>query len=319
MPKPLVVVRWHGDIVATNDAFPLGFDGPPPEGVTIEVVDVSKEKHGLNLRPAIPVLALVSLAASVILHAGFGAGVIVAAWFAPPQPPSGGIMPPQNDQSGEEAPILKVAAGEPAPEPPKPEVKPEPPKPEPPKPPAQEPPEEIPTLVDEQASTPPPAPPIDETPPSEIVTDGAKGSDDLTAGPTACARPPVVANKGPTCRRNVVFGAINKSPSCYVDVVAKENQAGVLTYPCNGDGAATLSFGNKRFTGAVINGKVDVCTGTEYLFSDQCKWTSAQRVSGSVGDGELHFTYGEGPKPGQHNCAQKCGATSTITIGALPN
>lgn len=318
MQSPLVVVRWHGEIIGTKDSFPLGFQGPPPEGVTIEAIDVSAEKQGLNLRPAIPVLLVGGIVASVILHAVFGASVIVAAWFAPPQRASGGIMPPQNDQSGEESPILKVAANDPAPEPPKEVVPPKPePPPPPPKPPvAEKPPEEIPALVDEQASSPPPSLP-EEPPPSEIVTDGANGSDDITAGPTACKRPPVAANKGPTCRRNVVFKGLQKSPSCYVDTVAQEGQAGVLTYPCNGDGAATLRFGSKSFHGAVVGGKVDVCTGTEYLFSDQCKWTSAQRVSGSVGNGELQFTYGEAPKPGQHNCAMKCGATATISVGAL--
>lgn len=315
--QPLVVVRWHGEIIGTKESFPLGFQGPPPEGVTIEAIDVSAEKQGLNLRPAVPVLLLVGLAASIVLHGLFGAGVGVAHWFKQNEPPSGGIMPPQNDQSGEEAPILKVAAGDPAPEPPK-EVTPPKPEPTPPKPPTPkvDKPEEIPTLVDEQASSPPPSLP-EEAQPSEIVTDGASGSDDITAGPTACKRPPVAANSGPTCRRNVVFKGLQKSPSCYVDTVAQEGQAGVLTYPCNGDGAATLRFGSKSFHGAVIGGKVDVCTGTEYLFSDQCKWTSAQRVSGSVANGEMQFTYGEAPKPGQHNCAAKCGATATISVGAL--
>ncbi|MBS2016332.1 MAG: hypothetical protein JST00_25840 [Deltaproteobacteria bacterium] len=318
MPAPLVLVRWHGEVIATSDAFPHGFHGPPPEGVTIEVVDVSAERKGLNLRPAVPVLLLVGLLASVILHAGLGAGVAVAAWFAPPQrPASGGIMPPQNDQSGALDPVLKVAANDPPPEPAK-DTTPPKPEPTPPKPAANEPQEEIPALVDEQASSAPPGLPEEPTP-SEIISDGASGSDDITAGPTACAKPPVAANSGPTCRRNVVFKALQKSPGCYVDTVAQENQTGVLTFPCNGDGAASLRFGNKTFHGAVVNGKVDVCTGTEYLFVDHCKWTSAQRVTGSVGNGELHFTYGEAPKAGQQNCAMKCGATATISVGALPN
>ncbi len=319
--QPLVVVRWHGEVIATHDQFPLGIEGAP-EGVTVEVVDVSAERAGMNLRPAVPVLLLVSLLASVILHAGVGTALVVAANRGGPSGPiSSEIMPPQNDESAAvQDPILKVAREEPPPEPPK-EKTPEPEPPKPPDPPKADPPpppEDTALAVEDLPAA--PAEPADiETPPppAEIAPDGQGGTDDFSASPTTCARAPAAANHGPKCKRSVVFTGLQKSPSCYVDTVAHEGQAGVLTFPCSGDGEASLRFGKKTFIGAVVNGKVDVCTGTEYLFSDHCKWTSAQRVTGTVGNGDLRFTYGEAPKPGQQSCAAACGATASIVFGAL--
>src|SRR5438132_1423341 len=118
MPSPLVVVRWHGDVIATHDAFPLGLEDPP-EGL-----------------PA----------------------------------------------------------------------------------------EEIPVAVDDEASS--ASTPPEESIQGEIVTEASQGTDDVTASPTTCARAPAAANNGPKCRRAVVFNAIQKTPTCYVDTVAKEGQSG---------------------------------------------------------------------------------------------
>jgi hypothetical protein len=92
-----------------------------------------------------------------------------------------------------------------------------------------------------------------------------------------------------------------------------------LTFPCDGNGPATLTFGTRSFAGARTSGDVEVCAGTQFPWDDGCTWTSAQRVSGSIASGELRFVYGEAPKAGQRRCMPACGATGTIRIASEPD
>jgi hypothetical protein len=58
-----------------------------------------------------------------------------------------------------------------------------------------------------------------------------------------------------------------------------------------------------------------MCAGTEYPFSDGCRWTSAQRVRGRLGMGDLAFEYGEAPKAGTHkSCARACSASGRVHV-----
>lgn len=140
------------------------------------------------------------------------------------------------------------------------------------------------------------------------------GRDAVTASAATCTHVAPPAAHGAMCTKSVVVDGVSKRPGCFVDTVFTSGQRGKLTLPCDGDGPATLSFGAKSFTGAVIGGKVDVCTGTEYPFGDGCTWLSAQRVSGPVASGALKFAYGEAPRAGQHDCASACTATATVRL-----
>lgn len=143
---------------------------------------------------------------------------------------------------------------------------------------------------------------------------GQNGRDAVSTSPATCAPPPPATASGPMCTRSVVVVKLEAPPGCFTDTVVKSGQHGTLTAPCEGDGPATLAFGSRSFHGAAKSGRVDVCTGTEFPWSDGCAWTSAQHVSGSVADGTLRFSYGEAPKPGQQSCAPACGATGTVRI-----
>ncbi len=172
--------------------------------------------------------------------------------------------------------------------------------------------ERAPSLVDEEAR--PEPPPTEEAVPTEVVAHGSAGADTISTSPSICAPPDGVVGRGPKCQRSVVISAISKRASCFVDTVAQAGENGTLTYPCNGDGEATLTFAKRSFAGSTIGGRLNVCTGTEYPWSDGCTWTSAQKVTGSIASGTLNFTYGEAPRPGQESCATACDATATVRI-----
>jgi hypothetical protein len=133
--------------------------------------------------------------------------------------------------------------------------------------------------------------------------------------PVSICTPPDAGIVGAMCSRTVLVTTLNRSnPVCFVDAVVGVGQTGTLSYPCVGDGPATISFGTRSFTGADIGNVVDVCTGTEFPWSDGCMWTSAQRVTGALDSGTLTFTYGEAPKAGQTGCTWSCSAEGTLTL-----
>jgi hypothetical protein len=111
-----------------------------------------------------------------------------------------------------------------------------------------------------------------------------------------------------------VTSLTRSSPSCFTDNVVNVGQVGTLSFPCAGDGEATLRFGALAFEGAEIDGRASVCTGTQFPWSDGCTWTSAQRVSGDVRSGALRFDYGEAPKAGERGCMSACSATGTLAV-----
>jgi hypothetical protein len=309
MPRDLFVVRWRGEIVGTHDAIPPDLAAElDADGVTVEVVDVSAERAMSRFfRPVFDAAPVAMFVASFMVHVFVGTALVVGAAVLTKENLArllGSFLGPINDKGAAIAdPVIKVAPGDAA----------EPASPQPPIPTqtsAEEPP---PAAEIDAPSVPPEAVPESARPDDSI--EGQSGTDDISASPSTCIPPRAIASSGPSCQRKVRFEAIEKSPGCFVDTAAKQGDVGTLTFPCKGDGQATLRF-ERSFVGAVVDGKLDVCTGTEYTYPpyDSCKWTSAQRISGAVGSGHLHFTYGEAPKPGQQNCASSCGARATITL-----
>lgn len=155
----------------------------------------------------------------------------------------------------------------------------------------------------------------DETTPGS-ASPGSGGTDTVTASKATCGASNAAKNAGPICTRTVVVTSLDVPPGCFTDTLVKPGQTGTLSFPCDGDGEAHITFGKKSFAGASRGGQVEMCAGTEYPFSDGCRWTSAQRVRGSVASGSLAFDYGEAPKVGQEKkfCARACSAHGTVSV-----
>ena len=288
-----MLVRWHGDIVAVHGALPPSAVRTMAdcEGVRVEVYDVSAERAAWRLTPRIDLRPIAGFLASLALHMVVGAAALVAIASASPDESKVEPEKPNEQGAAASAPIMQIAANQEATEHPKDE--------------------HPPSVVDEEA---PPELPLEESTAADVSAHGAAGTDAVSTSPTVCTPPKAGVAHGPKCRRTVTITSLSTRPGCFVDTVGKEGQKGTITYPCDGDGPATLTFGKHSFSGAAAAGKIDVCTGTEYPFSDGCKWTSAQRVSGSIAQGTLSFTYGEAPKPGQGSCATACEAQGTVQI-----
>jgi hypothetical protein len=291
----LVLVRWRGDIIATYDSVPPAAPlVSEHEGVTVEVYDVGPERRALALRPAIDVRPLAGFLVSLAAHAAVAAALVVGLTV---KDRVNAILADEGRSNTQAAvlqdPLTRIAANENAAERPKDE-------------------RPAPTLADEQAR--PEPPPVTETT-AATPAHGSSGPDPLSTSRSTCAPPKDLApNTGPRCQRTVRLSAVSTRPTCYVDTVAHAGDTGTLTFPCEGDGEATLTFGNRAFAGASVGGTINVCTGTEYPWSDGCKWTSAQRVTGTIASGTLRFTYGEAPKAGEHDCWSACDATATVRV-----
>lgn len=110
----------------------------------------------------------------------------------------------------------------------------------------------------------------------------------------------------------VALEIVPSDPSCFIDEVVSQ-LPGTLVFPCGG-GPATVAFGDRVFEGAVTNGFLDVCIGTEFPWGDGCEWQSAQHLSGLLVSGVVSYSYAEQPKPGQQGCLGPCSATGTLSV-----
>ena len=291
MPRPLLVlVRWHGDIIAAHTV-EEGTAGTRPDlaasyacdGVSVEAFDVSAERASLPLGADFELRGPLAYLASAALHLVLAAVVLLSL-----RGRSHAQL--EADDANRRASTIqdyltRIAANDTG----------------------SEPPETVPrhASVAEESAPDPSAP---------TTAPGSGGADAITASNAVCA-PTHVSSSGPTCTRTVTVTSLSVPPGCWTDTVIKVGQTGTLSFPCAGDGDATLSFGSKAFAGADVGGKVDVCTGTEFPWSDGCAWTSAQHVSGSIASGTLSFGYGEAPKPGQNRqCAPSCSASGAVRV-----
>jgi hypothetical protein len=322
----LVLVRWQGDVIAAHTVeqgrnvqkldFLDGCEGLSND-VRVEMYDVTPERGALGkLKPKADLRTAYAIAVSTVLHASVA---LAAVFTLVTQPTSQKLEADDANRLGAtvQAETPQTAADQGAvagaPEPPKEEKKAEP---EPPEQAAEVPePEEIkpiPEPAQEASSEPLGAPAQEEG--SEAP--GTGGEDSITATPATCSHLKVPKTHGKMCTRTVVLSSLDVAPSCFVDTIMKVGETGTLFYPCEGDGEVKLTFGRKSFGGASISGKLDMCAGTEYPFSDGCKWTSAQRVTGRLTGDHLTFSYGEAPKVGQQKkfCASACSATGVVRV-----
>lgn len=133
--------------------------------------------------------------------------------------------------------------------------------------------------------------------------------------PTSCLNLPG-PDGGTRCFARVRLASlVPSSPTCFVDVRVMVEETGVLEWECASSiGAAVVTFGAARFTGQVRGDLVDTCFGSEFDYSDGCRWTSAQAIRGARASGRLTLTYGEAPLPGQQGCLSACSATGTVEL-----
>ncbi len=141
------------------------------------------------------------------------------------------------------------------------------------------------------------------------------GDASQTTGEAVCSPPHAMTSSGPMCTREVVVRSLTRSsPVCFTDDAVSVGEHGTVTFPCDGDGPAKLTFDHATFEGAEASGTLHVCTGTQFPWSDGCTWTSAQKVTGSIASGALHFSYAEAPKRGQGSCASSCSAMGDVDV-----
>lgn len=133
--------------------------------------------------------------------------------------------------------------------------------------------------------------------------------------PTSCVNLPG-PDGGRRCAAQVRLLELRpSSATCFVDVRVALGETGILDWECaNSPGRAAITFPRARFTGVVSGDVVDTCLGSEFDYTDGCRWTSAQAIRGARASGRLTLTYGEAPVPGELGCAPACSATGTIEI-----
>jgi hypothetical protein len=291
----LLLVKWYGDVIAMQTVRAgQAVDRSVEElgnGVGVEVVEVPYTRSSLGIGGAFDVMPLVTLAGSIAAH------VAIALLF---RTMAGS---PADEAREREAMLLaytlRTQEVEPQPQP------------------------QVSKAMNESAD-------VEEVPAYDVGTKAVPLPSSLPPTPppparraspatetaaAVCTHPPAPTASGPLCTRRVVVASISRSsPSCFTDTVIEDGQQGTVTLPCEGDGPVTLRFGAAVFTGSQIGGSLEACDGTEFDWSDGCSWTSAQRVRGKVGSGELTFSYGEAPKAGQQHCAWACTATASVRV-----
>ena len=115
---------------------------------------------------------------------------------------------------------------------------------------------------------------------------GSCGGGARRARDRADREPPGGGNGKPSdggrCSLRLVAGRIEKSsPGCYLDELVSK-QAGLLHYPCAGDGPAEAEFGEQRYTGRVVGGEVELELSTELDWEDGCRWGTEAVITGAL-------------------------------------
>ncbi len=315
----LILVRWRGDVIGAYTERAGEVDGPATRlagcaGVELEIQEVSGLGRPFARRRVIDEGVAIGIALALALHFLVGLGVLGASlhWRAPTGEQEDNeraamirdyltrISANDGNESRDEhrdapadenSPVVPdtpvpPAASAIATETPKPKLR----------PPTR-------TVASGPAAT------------SRTSAQGSGGTSDVSTSPAVCAAPKSPATHVAMCTRSVVVTSLSVEPGCFTDTVVSKGQRGTLTFACDGDGPATAVFGPHSFTGVVHEGSLDTCTGTEYPWSDGCRWTSAQHLSGSVSSGSLSFVYGEAPKAGPHPpCLPACWARGTVDV-----
>ena len=132
--------------------------------------------------------------------------------------------------------------------------------------------------------------------------------------PTSCANAPGPQTAQRCSQQLRVLSLSRSMPSCFVDVRMNVGDEGVLEWDCGTTmGRAEVRFPRARFTGVVRGDLLEVCFGSEFDWTDGCRWTSAQALRGPLTAGAtLRLTYSEASQPGQLGCVVPCSASGEV-------
>ncbi len=147
------------------------------------------------------------------------------------------------------------------------------------------------------------------------ATDAGRDAGLVDAGvPTSCANAPGPQTAQRCSQKLRVLSVSRSMPSCFVDVRMNVGDEGVLEWDCGtAMGRAEVRFPRARFTGVVTGDLLEVCFGSEFDWTDGCRWTSAQALRGTLTAGAtLRLTYSEAPRPGQLGCVVPCSASGEV-------
>lgn len=146
---------------------------------------------------------------------------------------------------------------------------------------------------------------------------------DLTIAPIvadAGPRLPVSSTFDKECTAQMRAARIDKSsPGCVLDEQISQS-TGYLHYPCTGDGPVEAQFGAQRYTGALLDGEVELTLDTELDWEgDHCKWGTRALIKGRLlANGRLTgqrltWTYRDTIISGT-NCSGACTARSSFQV-----
>lgn len=132
--------------------------------------------------------------------------------------------------------------------------------------------------------------------------------------PTSCANAPGPQTAQRCSQQLRVLSLSRSMASCFVDVRMNVGDEGVLEWDCGTTmGRAEVRFPRARFTGVVRGDLLEVCFGSEFDWTDGCRWTSAQALRGTLTAGAtLRLTYSEASQPGQLGCVVPCSASGEV-------
>ena len=121
------------------------------------------------------------------------------------------------------------------------------------------------------------------------------------------------------CSLRLVAARIEKSsPLCVLDEHIS-NTAGLLFYPCSGDGPVEAEFGQQRYRGRLSNGEVELVLETELDWEDGCRWGTRAVIRGTLlSNGEpagkrLTWNYRDAVLSGS-DCSGVCIAKSSFEV-----
>lgn len=126
------------------------------------------------------------------------------------------------------------------------------------------------------------------------------------------------------CQARVVPSPIDTPQGCLLDERLTQGP-GTFQFPCAGDGAAELRFGEHAFLGTVARGRAELHLTTELDGPDSCRWETEQVIRGAVQGGgssapkgKLTWSYTERPisLPPAGRCYSACRARAELVLEA---
>jgi len=121
------------------------------------------------------------------------------------------------------------------------------------------------------------------------------------------------------CTARLSAATIKTGAGCTLDERISKG-AGMLLYPCSGEGSVEAVFGEHRFEGKLSDGALVLTLTTELDWEDNCHWETKQTLRGEWKGGakkqKLSWTYSERPVTGS-SCFGQCTARADVEVDEL--